>query len=697
MKRQQERLASEKRRLFKGRWMSLLLVICVMVTLILPAQAMGVTANATPSNATVYINGTKVSFEAYTINGSNYFKLRDLAMALNSTNKKIGIGYNGSTNTVEIKAGQPYVPVGGELELGDGLAKRATPGKATIHWVEEPSNANTMQLEYNIALGTYVINGNNFVKLRDLMQWVDVGVGYDSKTASIAIHTGQKYVLPKYTGNPLKSGEAIDNKYRKYYGAQPGSIHNHGEMVYHDGWYYHYGFRIKEGGQAIGYQSSYGDYIPDNWQVYGGKIFFEGALSSGVTTQVIFTMNLDGSGVKKIITNALDTGQRITVYKGKIYANTHTANGAGASIVSFNLDGSGRKVLYTGDLSVEPVPVGYGSRGYHIFNDRIYFMTKDKDIWYPTEKSVYSMKLDGSDQKLVTTLHNSPWNIVSVYDGYIYYETRWEGLHRMKIDGSDDVCVLPESMEQYAIYGDKIVYNVDHTMLGVVNTDGTGRYQFPNAKQDPNRTTPAYVSNLMVINSKYTFAQNVLLNNDSAANGYVRFSANYSDPNDDDIRGLRGWFPSKVPYINTLTDIGSSGGNSAALSDGWYNLRCMYNYMYIDKNGGAQLRTSDTNQKFYVENKNGIYFTLKTEDGKYLGIGATVVNGVQVKAVNQEYLWALRNEKGSDIFSMRPADNSNMLLNAAGEKSTDGTWIVLWKHDSEDAPNHAEFRFIPAK
>ena len=201
----------------------------------------------------------------------------------------------------------------------------------------------------------------------------------------------------------------------------------------------------------------------------------------------------------------------------------------------------------------------------------------------------------------------------------------------------------------------------------------------------------------MVINSKYTFAQNVLLNNDSGANGYVRFSANYSDPNDDDIRGLRGWFPSKVPHINTLTDIGSSGGNSAALSDGWYNLRCMYNYMYIDANGGAQLRTSDTNQKFYVENKNGIYFTLKTEDGKYLGIGDTVVNGVQVKAVNQEYLWALRNEKGSDIFSMRPADNSNMLLNAAGEKSTDGTWIVLWKHDSEDAPNHAEFRFIPAK
>jgi len=678
----------------KKQFLGILLTLIMTLTL-LPATAAAAAPNATPTNAAVYINGRKVAFEAYTINGSNYFKLRDLAMAFNSTNKKFGIGYNETTNTVEIAVGQSYVPVGGELKQGDGSKKTATPGSATFRWVEEPSNG-TPSPNYSIALGTYLIGGNNFVKLRDLMQWLDVGVGYDSQTASISIATGQRYVLPKYYGNPLAAAEAIDNKYRGDYGAQPGSIQNSGELVYHDGWYYHHGFRVQEGGQAVPYLSDYGDYIPDNWQVYGDKVFFEGALSASVVEKVIFSMNLDGSGVKRIITDALDNGQRFTIYKGKLYANTYGHNGMDTSIVSYNLDGTGRKVLYTGDLSVIQDYVGYGHRAYHISGDRIYYMTKDRNVAWEADKKIYSMNLDGGDTKLVAALNNSPLNIISVYDGYIYYETRWEGLHRMKINGTDDLCVLPESAKQYAIYGDKIVYNVDHTMLGVVNTDGTGRYQFPNAKQDPDRTTNAYVSNLMVLNSRYTFAQNVIFNNDSAVPGHVRLVADYSDPNDNDIRGQRGWFPTSKLYVNTLTDITSTSVPDK-LPNGWYNLRCMYNYLYLDAGGGAQLRTTETKQKFRIEHKNGNYFTIKTEGGKYLGISGTVKNGVQVRAVDEEYLWALRSENGSDIFSMRPADYGEMLLNAAGEKKTDGTWIILWKYDKQDAPNHAEFRFIPVK
>ncbi len=215
----------------KKRLLSVFLTLCMALTL-LPATAAAESPNATPTNAAVYINGRKVAFEAYTIDGSNYFKLRDLAMAFNSTNKMFSVGYNGATNTVEITVGQSYVPVGGELKQGDGSPKTATPGAATFSW-RAASGSSTSN--YNIALGTYVIGGNNFVKLRDLMQWLDVGVGYDSSTASISIATGQSYVLPKYYGNPLAAAEAIDNKYRGDYGAQPGSIQNSGELVYHDG------------------------------------------------------------------------------------------------------------------------------------------------------------------------------------------------------------------------------------------------------------------------------------------------------------------------------------------------------------------------------------------------------------------------------------------------------------------------------
>ncbi len=452
---------------------------------------------------------------------------------------------------------------------------------------------------------------------------------------------------------------------------------------------------MQEGGLAVAYETDYGDYIADNWQVYGDKIFFEGAESGSVTDQAVLSMNLDGSGLEMIISDALDNGQRITVYKGKIYANTYGTGGRGTSIVSFNLDGTGRKVLYTGDLSVLSSDVGYANRGYFIFNDRIYYMPRNIKLWNEPDKKIYSMNLDGSDQKLVASPSNSPLRIISVYDGYIYYETSWAGLHRVRIDGTGEMCVLPEKAEQYAIYGDKIVYDIDYSMLGVVNTDGTGRYQFPNAKQDPDRTANAYVSNLMVLNSRYTFAQNVIYNNDSAVPGHIEFGYEYFE--DNERCWQRGWTPIAEPSVNTLTDITLPVAAVEKLSDGWYNLRCMNNYLYLDAGGGAQLRTTNTNQKFKVENKSGNYFTLKTEGGKYLGVTGTVKNGVQVKAVDEEYLWALRSENGSDIFSLRPANNGEMILNAAGEKNTDGTWIILWKYDKEDAPNHAEFRFIPVK
>lgn len=677
-----------KRMTLKGQFYSLLLALCMVLSM-LPHIAMAEEVTATPSNVTIYINGSPYSLEAYKINSNNYFKLRDLASVFNNTNKKFNVVYNNSINMIELRMAEEYVPVGGELSQGERNPKIVTPVKRIVHWVETRSFGGGVeeQLEYNIALSSYTIDSSAFVKLRDLMQWLNVGVGYDNLTASIIINTNQEYVLPKYIGNPLKDGESIDYKYRKDFGAQPGSIQNRGEIVYHDGWYYSDGFKIQENSTVVPYKSDYGDYNTDNYQVYGNKLFFEGALSSSGTNQVIFSMNLDGSSVKKIITNALDNGHSITVYKGKIYANTYNYNGKNTSIVSFNLDGTGRKVLYTGNLGILKKDVGYGQRAHYIFNDRIYFLNKDNS-------SIYSMNLDGSDVKLISKLHNNPTTIISVYDGYIYYETQWEGLHRLKIDGTEDLCVLPENATQYAIYGDKIVFAPKSDTLGFVNSDGTGRYQFPNAIQDPKPNVIKYSSNLFVLNNKYLFAQRVLYHHDSFVPGHIELSA----PMDqwDKMKDPRGWYSYTTPSVNTLTDI-ISFGPTFKISNGWYNLRAMNNYLYINQNGSAELRTTAIKKKFYVEHKMGNYYTIKTEDGKYLGIADHITNGVQVKTVDKEYLWLLRSENNNDIFSMRPANYGEMLLNASGQKNVDGTPIILWNHEKEDAPNHAEFRFIPVK
>jgi len=44
-----------------------------------------------PTVFNVLINGREMALEAYHINGSNYFKLRDIAMVLNSTVKQFGV------------------------------------------------------------------------------------------------------------------------------------------------------------------------------------------------------------------------------------------------------------------------------------------------------------------------------------------------------------------------------------------------------------------------------------------------------------------------------------------------------------------------------------------------------------------------------------------------------------------------------
>lgn len=683
----------------KKKLLSILLVLCMTVGMLTAsataANSTGVVA--TPITTIVYINGNKVSFEAYTINGGNYFKIRDLAMAFNSTNKKFDIGSDSSNKMLEITTNKEYVPVGGELTLGDGKKKTATPGKSTVRWVAQ-SDEGQGQSVNNIILNTYTINGNSFVNLRDLMQWIDVGVGYDNKTSSIIINTHQGYVLPKYTGNPLKSGEAIDNKYRKDYGTQPGSIQNEGIVVYKDGWYYHYGFKVKEGGQAVGYKSDYGDDIVYNWQVYGNKIFFEGDNPNAIEKQTVYSMNLDGSGVKKIITNSREVGRSITVYKGMLYANACTKSGKNVSIVRYNLDGTGRKVLFTGDLASLPRNISeYGYRAYSIFNDRIYYMTKNKNVYSAPNGEIYSMKLDGSDKKMVATVHNTPLNIVNVYDGYIYYQTKWEGLHRIKIDGTGDICVLRELADQYAIYGDKIVYSIGATMLGVVNCDGTSRYQFPNAKQDPDETTECFWSNITILNSKYTYAQNVIFNNDSAVPGRIRFVADYSDPNDNDIRGKRGWFPTKKPSVNTLTDIIPISGTKVSgttLAEGIYFIKSAKDPNYaLDVSGASTVAGG----KIIINRANGgnsQKFTItKVGDNKYkinnLNSGFELSSsGVKGKQIIQDYApsknispitFTIEKQKDG---TYKIIDSKGLYLSIANAVMQDGNTIVLWTASS---------------
>ena len=137
-----------------------------------------------PTASTVFINGTATEFEAYLIDGSNFFKLRDLAFVINGTNKQFAVGYDNATRAITLTSGIAYEPDGGEMVLGDGASKSATLNAAI----------NISKDGVPVEITAYLIGGNNFMRLRDVMRLLDIGVGYDNATRNITIDTSLPYI-----------------------------------------------------------------------------------------------------------------------------------------------------------------------------------------------------------------------------------------------------------------------------------------------------------------------------------------------------------------------------------------------------------------------------------------------------------------------------------------------------------------------
>lgn len=137
---------------------------------------------AAPTTSKVLVNGAAVEFDAYTINGNNYFKLRDVAKIVSGSEKQFEVTWNGEKNAIELKSGLPYTVVGGEMVKGDGTAKNAVLNTATVY-----------KDGVVVELTAYTINGNNYFKLRDLGQSFDFNVSWDGANNCIVVDTTESY------------------------------------------------------------------------------------------------------------------------------------------------------------------------------------------------------------------------------------------------------------------------------------------------------------------------------------------------------------------------------------------------------------------------------------------------------------------------------------------------------------------------
>ena len=140
------------------------------------------TASASPSSAKVTVNGKQVTFDAYSINDNNYFKLRDIAKVLSGTEKQFEVTWNGESKSIELKPNTAYTAVGGELVTGKTTKQTAKLSSDTVYMNSSAAS-----------LTAYTINGNNYFKLRDLGKLLNFGVGWDNTTRTISIDTNASY------------------------------------------------------------------------------------------------------------------------------------------------------------------------------------------------------------------------------------------------------------------------------------------------------------------------------------------------------------------------------------------------------------------------------------------------------------------------------------------------------------------------
>jgi len=66
---------------------------------------------AIPNPAKVLVDGLEISFDAYNINGNNYFKLRDLAFALTNSSARFDVIWDAEKNAINLITGKSYTMI----------------------------------------------------------------------------------------------------------------------------------------------------------------------------------------------------------------------------------------------------------------------------------------------------------------------------------------------------------------------------------------------------------------------------------------------------------------------------------------------------------------------------------------------------------------------------------------------------------
>ncbi len=154
--------------------------------------------------------------------------------------------------------------------------------------------------------------------------------------------------------------------------------------------------------------------------------------------------------------------------------------------------------------------------------------------------------------------------------------------------------------------------------------------------------------------------------------------------------GVKAGFSIEVLVLDT-----ASTGD--LLDNGTYTIGIYGKYLRLI-NGYIELWDTMPADKFVVklinyDEKRGPMYYVMTEDGQYLAQGSSR-DGDQLVISKVPHVWRIN--KYSKFSTIRDYGKQKLLVNASGEKSSNGTKIIVWS-DTGSAPDHAKLIFTPVK
>lgn len=138
---------------------------------------------ASSSDCSIQINNSAQEMSVFSIDGSNYFKLRDLATVLTGTGKQFDVGWDSANNAITLTSNKAYTSIGGELAVSGSTGEAAAALSTAAVYLDGAK----------VSMTAYTINGSNYFKLRDIASALDFGVTYNSATGTIGIDTSTGY------------------------------------------------------------------------------------------------------------------------------------------------------------------------------------------------------------------------------------------------------------------------------------------------------------------------------------------------------------------------------------------------------------------------------------------------------------------------------------------------------------------------